>query len=133
MEPPTQHKGETVIRTRGISYFSRLTDAANLEWLVQVETHHRGVVTAGAVGAVTDGSEWCQGIVDYHRPDVVPVLDFLNTGEQLGQNGQISFDEFTPQTQQWLSQQLHSLKHKGLAPMWVRCTGWLESIRTNRS
>jgi hypothetical protein len=104
VEAPTQRHGETVIRTRGISYFSRLTDATTLERLALVETHRRGMVTAGAVCAVTDGSEWCQGFVDYHRPDAVRILDFPHAAEHVGQIGQIVFGEGTPQAQQWLSQ-----------------------------
>lgn len=117
VEPPIQRRGETVVRTGRISYFSRLTDATTFERLALVETHRRGVVTAAAACAVTDGSEWCQGFVDYHRPDAVRILDFPHAAEHLGQVGQIVFGEDSPQTQSWLSQQLHSLKHTGPVPM----------------
>ena len=117
VEPPTQQRGETVVRTGRISYFSRLTDATTFERLALVETHRRGVVTAAAACAVTDGSEWCQGFVDYHRPDAVRILDFPHAAEHLGQVGQIVFGEGSSQTQPWLSQQLHSVKHDGPVPM----------------
>jgi hypothetical protein len=39
VEPPKQHKGETVIQTRDMSYFSRLTDSNTFQRLALVETH----------------------------------------------------------------------------------------------
>jgi hypothetical protein len=111
--PPVQHKGETVIQTRDMSYFSRLTDAKTFQRLALVETHRRGVETARQVGAVTDGSEWCQGFVDFHRPDAVRILDFPHAGEHLGQVGQAVWGEGAPAAQAWLTEQLHHLKHDG--------------------
>ncbi len=111
--PPVQHKGETVIQTCDMSYFSRLTDAKTFQRLALVETHRRGVETAKQVGAVTDGSEWCQGFVDFHRPDAVRILDFPHAGEHLAQVGQAVWGEGTPAVQTWLTDQLHHLKHDG--------------------
>jgi hypothetical protein len=113
VEPPVQHQGETVIQTRDMSYFSRLTDAKTFQRLALVETHRRGVETAKQVGAVTDGSEWCQGFVDFHRPDAVRILDFPHAGEHLAQVGQAVWGEGTPTVQTWLTDQLHHLKHDG--------------------
>jgi hypothetical protein len=111
--PPVQVKGETVIQTHAMSYFSRLTDAKTFQRLALVETHRRGVETAGQVGAVTDGSEWCQGFVDFHRPDATRILDFPHAGEHLGQVGQVVWGEGAPAAQAWLADQLHNLKHDG--------------------
>jgi hypothetical protein len=113
VEPPKQHKGETVIQTRDMSYFSRWTDSNTFQRLALVETHRRGVETAGAVGAVTDGSEWCQTFVDFHRRDALRILDFPHAGEYVSQIGQAVFGEGTPATQTWLTDQLHHLKHDG--------------------
>jgi hypothetical protein len=113
VEPPVQHKGETVIRTRDMTYFSRLTDSNTFQRLALVETHRRGVETAGAVGAVTDGSEWCQSLVDFHRPDAVRILDFPHAGEHLGQVGQAVWGEGVSEAQTWLTDPLHQLKHDG--------------------
>lgn len=111
--PPRQVKGETVIQTQALSYFSRLTDATTFQRLALVETHRRGVETAGAVGAVTDGAEWCQSFMDFHRPDAVRILDFPHAGEHLAQVGQAIFGEGTAATETWFTQQLHQLKHAG--------------------
>jgi hypothetical protein len=90
-----------------------LTDAKTFQRLALIETHRRGVETAGQVGAVTDGSEWCQGFVDFHRPDAVRILDFPHAGEHLGQVGQAVWGEGALAAQAWLADQLHHLKHDG--------------------
>jgi hypothetical protein len=104
-----------VIQTRALSYFSRLTDSTTFQRVAVVETHRRGVETAGAVGAVTDGAEWCQSFVDFHRSDAVRILDFPHAGEHLAQIGQAVFGEGTAATETWFTQQLHRLKHDGPA------------------
>jgi hypothetical protein len=113
VSPPKQHNGETVIQTHDMSYFSRLINANTFQRLALVETHRRGVETAGAVGAVTDGSEWCQTFVDFHRRDALRILDFPHAGEYVSQIGQAVFGEGTPTTATWLTSQLHHLKHDG--------------------
>lgn len=115
VQPPAEVRGERVIHTCHHSYFSRLTDADTFQRLSLVETHRRGVETAQAVGAVTDGSEWIQSFVDYHRPDAVRILDFPHAGEHLNEVGQLFFGEGSPQAQSWLAEQLHQLKHAGPA------------------
>ncbi len=109
VQPPVEVRGEPVIRTRRHSYFSRLTDADTFQRLSLVETHRRGVETAEAVGAVTDGSEWIQSFVDYHRPDAVRILDFPHAGEHLNEVGQLFFGEGSSQAQSWLAEQLYQL------------------------
>jgi len=113
--PPVEVKGEPVIRTGKHSYFSRLTDSETFQRLSLVETQRCGVETAQAVGAVTDGSDWIQGFVDFHRPDAVRILDFPHAGEHLNTVGQTVFGEGSSQAQSWLADQLHQLKHTGPA------------------
>jgi hypothetical protein len=102
-----------VIRTAQHSYFSRLTDSDTFQRLALVETQRRGVETAGAVGFVTDGSEWCQKFADYHRADAVRILDLPHAGEHLAPIGQASLGQGTPAAQAWLAEQLHEFKHHG--------------------
>jgi hypothetical protein len=113
--PPVEIKGERVIRTDKLSYFSRLTDSDTFQRLALVETHRRGVETAGSVGAVTDGSDWIQGFIDFHRPDAVRILDFPHVGDHLSTVGQAIFGEGSAQAQGWLAAQMHQLKHTGPA------------------
>jgi hypothetical protein len=111
--PPVEIKGEQVIRTNNLSYFSRLTDSDTFQRLALVETQRRGVETAGKVGAVTDGSDWIQGFIDFHRPDAVRILDFPHAGDHLSTVGQVVFGEGSAQAQGWLAAQMHQLKHTG--------------------
>ena len=119
VETPRQVKGETVIETGALSYFSRLTDATTFQRLALVETQRRGVDRAGAVGAVTDGSAWCQGFVDFHRPDAVRILDFPHAAEHVAAIGQAAFGEGSAEAQAWLAEQLHRLKHEGPQPIFA--------------
>jgi hypothetical protein len=113
--PPVEIKGERVIRTDKLSYFSRLADSDTFQRLALVETQRRGVETAGRVGAVTDGSDWCQGFIDFHRPAAVRILDFPHAGDHLSTVGQDIFGEGSVQAQNWLAEQMHHLKHAGPA------------------
>jgi len=110
---PVREKGEWVVHTQAVSYFSRLADNHTFERLALVETHRRGVETAGQVGAVLDGAEWLQGFVNFHRPDAVRILDFPHGAEYLGKMGQAVYGEGTPESQAWLTPHLHRLKHDG--------------------
>jgi hypothetical protein len=123
--PPLEVKGERVIRTDNLSYFSRLTDSDTFQRLALVETHRRGVETARRVGAVTDGSDWIQGFVDFHRPDAVRILDFPHVGDHLSTVGQAVFGEGSTEAQDWLAEQMHQLKHAGPTSVLAEVRGLL--------
>jgi len=110
-------KGETVIHTSALSYFSRLTDATTFQRLALVETQRRGLDKADEVGAVTDGSEWCQGFIDFHRPDAVRILDFPHGAEYVAAIGQAAFEDNPAAVHPWLAEQLHYLKQDGPRPV----------------
>jgi len=124
--PPQQVKEEVVIRTSHHSYFSRMTDAASFERLALVETQRRGVETAQAVAAVTDGAEWIQKFINHHRHDAVRILDFPHAAEYLNTIAQLLWGEDGEQKERWLHEQLHHLKEKG-------ASGVLTSLRTQIS
>jgi hypothetical protein len=117
VQPPVLVKGEPVIHTTNLSYFSRLTDSDRFQCLALVETQRRGVETAGAVAAVSDGAEWIQKFVDQHRYDAVRILDFPHAAGYLRAVGQGVFGEGSAGAQSWLTDQLHCLKHKGPLPV----------------
>jgi hypothetical protein len=96
-----------------LSYFSRLAEAGTFEELALVETHRRGLEQAHAVCAVLDGAEWLQGLVDYHRPDAVRILDFAHAAEYISAIGQAVSSTGTDLGASWLSELLHRLKHEG--------------------
>jgi hypothetical protein len=107
-------------RARELSYFARRTDHAAFRRLTLVETHRRGVGTAGVVVAVQDGAEWLQGFVDFHRRDAVRVLDFPHAVEYLTRASHEAFSVGMVETdasRAWPAQQAHTLKHGGPDPV----------------
>lgn len=106
-------RAEWVVHTQAVSYFSRLADNHTFERLALVETHRRGVETAGQVGAVLDGAEWLQRFVNFHRRDAVRILDFPHGAEYISKIGQAVYGEGTPASQAWLTPYLHRLKQEG--------------------
>jgi hypothetical protein len=103
--------GALVVRTGDLSYFSRLADHETFRRLAWGELHRRGIERAGRVVGVVDGSDWCQGFFDYHRPDAVRILDFPHALEHLAAAGQAVFGTGTERFTGWLDQQAHTWKH----------------------
>jgi len=108
---PVLKRGEWQVHTGELSYFSRLADCNSFARLATVETHRRGVETAGKVCAVNDGAEWEQKFVDLHRPDAVRILDWGHAAEYVAAAGQAVFGAGTTGFEQWFKVQLHELKH----------------------
>jgi len=113
VQPAVLEKGEWVVHSRNLSYFSRLVDAEQFAHLTLVEMHRRGLENSHQVAAVMDGAEWEQGFVDYHCPQAVRILDFPHAGQRIGQIGQVLWGEGSPQASQWTIERLHQLKHQG--------------------
>ncbi len=112
-EPLRDAQGETVVPCTELSYFSRLMDAEPFTTAAYPEVYRRGVERAGAVGAVSDGADWCQSFVQFHRPDAVRILDFPHAGQRLGEASRLAFGTADEQAQKWTQSQLHALKHEG--------------------
>jgi len=108
-----QKNGEREVHTRNLSYFSRKVSAQEFQRLALVEIHRRNVEKAGAVAAVMDGAEWEQGFVDFHCPQAIRILDFAHAAEHLNAIGECLHGEHTPQSQVWLKDHAHRLKHEG--------------------
>lgn len=104
-------RGERVIRTKELSYFSRCSEAGVFTRQALCETHRRGVERAKKVSAVADGAEWVQGFIDYHRVDAIRILDFPHAAEHLAEAGRASFGEQNKQFPVWLDKQCHELRH----------------------
>ena len=103
--------GAPLVRTVGVSYFSRLADAATFGRLALPELHRRGTATAGTVAAVLDGSVWLQVFVDLHRPDAVRVLDVPHAVEHLSAAVQAALGVGAVAAAAWLALHAHELKH----------------------
>jgi hypothetical protein len=101
------------VRTRQVSSFSRLAEAECFAEAALVETHRRGLSRAAEVCAVQDGAEWLQGLVDYHRPDAVRILDFAHAASAVSDIGEAVRAAGGRLPAKWLDGVLHRLKHQG--------------------
>ena len=115
VQPKVEERGEWVVHTRNLSYFSRKMTAEEFTRLALVEIQRRGVENAKQVGAVMDGSDWLQGFTDHHCPDALRILDFPHAGEHISPIGEFLCGEGTPEMKQWVGERLHQLKHEGPA------------------
>lgn len=113
VQPAVREKGEMVVHTRKLSYFSRKVSSGEFETASLGEMHRRGVANAKAVAAVMDGAEWEQSFTDYHCPRAVRILDFAHAAEHVNQVGEFLYGEHTAESQAWLKERLHQLKHEG--------------------
>jgi hypothetical protein len=112
VEKPVMEKGEPVVHTKQVSYFSRLCGADTFGRLATVETHRRGTENAGTVCAVVDGAEWAQGFIDLQCPKAVRILDFGHAAEHVAAAGRVVYGEDTEPLRAWLGPELHTLKHE---------------------
>jgi hypothetical protein len=108
-----QKEGKREVHTRNLSYFSRKVNAQEFQRLALVEIHRRKVEKAGAVAAVMDGADWEQGFIDFHCPHAIRILDFAHAAQHLNEIGEFLHGEHTPQSQAWLKEHAHRLKHDG--------------------
>ena len=112
VEKPVMEKGEPVVHTREVSYFSRLCDAETFTRLALVETHRRGTETAKKVCGVVDGAAWEQSFLDMHCPDAIRILDFSHAAGNLASAAQAAYGEGTPDGQSWYVAERHRLRHE---------------------
>jgi hypothetical protein len=64
-----------------------------------------------------DVAEWLQGLTDLYCAQAVRILDFAHAAQRIAEVGQPLWGETSPTTQQWLADQLHTLKHTGPQPV----------------
>lgn len=101
------------IQTTNLSYFSRRFESTTFAEAAVSELHRRGIETAGRVGAVVDGAEWCQHFIDLHQPDAVRILDFAHAAEYLSAIGQTVGSEGRLLEEADVARLRHALKHDG--------------------
>lgn len=119
-------QGEQVVKSEKLSYFSRTAEVGDFTWQALMETQRRGVATAGRVASVSDGAEWIQGFVTFHRPDAVRILDLPHVGEYVNKIAQALYGEGTPQAQSWWQAQMQQLKEQGPGPLLAMLPGLCE-------
>lgn len=104
-------KGERVIQTEELSYFSRYLPAEAFTRAALVETHRRGLENAQTVCGVCDGAEWQQGFLDHHCPSAIRILDFPHAASRLTETAHAAYGEGSAKAVAWLETQCHELKH----------------------
>ena len=100
-----------------MSYFSRLTDAADFARQALAETSRRGVGEGGDVALVSDGAEWIQGFGDFHCPGSERILDFPHAAGYVAEIGRGLFREDRSLADEWQREQIHRLKEEGAGPV----------------
>lgn len=105
--------GEEELGVQALSYFSRLTDAVSFQRAALVETEGRGLLHAPAVAAVSDGAEWIQQFVGYHRPDALRILDFPHAAERFTTIYAKCQEKGVTLGDEWPRQQRQRLKEEG--------------------
>ena len=113
VQPAVEERGERVVHTHNLSYFSRKVNSEEFQRLALVEIHRRGVENAQEVAAIVDGADWEQGFIDYHCPRAVHILDFPHAAEHVNDIGEFLYGEHTQESQAWLGERLHCLKQEG--------------------
>ena len=113
VQPPRMTPEGPLIQTTQLSYFSRLTDSTTFAELALLEFHRRGIETAGRVGAVVDGAEWCQSFIDYQYADAVRILDLPHAAEHITLFGQIATPTGPLVSPSECARLRHALKHDG--------------------
>ena len=117
VQPAVEERGEMVVHTHNLSYFSRKVSAQEFGRLALVEMQRRGVENAKQVAAVMDGAEWEQSFVDFHCPEAIRILDFPHAAEHVNEIGEFLHGEHTPESQTWLKAHVHRLKQEGPNPL----------------
>lgn len=108
---PVLKRGEMVVHTQALSYFSRLADVEDFRQQAQVETQRRGTAHAQTVCAVSDGATWIQGVVEEWRSDAVRILDVPHALGYVAQAGQALYGLDTPAFASWFRAQREILLH----------------------
>jgi len=124
----TKSEEEEQVQTTALSYFSRMSEAEAFQQEALGEVYRRGAEKAETVCAVSDGADWIQKWVDYHRKDAVRILDFAHAMEYVSKGGQAAYAHLSlpkedlaesaqaqakrqqERFEQWLKQQAHELK-----------------------
>ena len=112
------------VQTRALSYFSRMSEAQTFQQESLGEVHRRGVEKAGTVCAVSDGADWIQKGVDYHRKDAVRMLDFAHAMEYVSHGGQAAQEHLPlPHEDQMLSGQEAAKRQQKRFEQWLQEQG----------
>ena len=110
IERPVEEKGQVVVHTTQLSYFSRWMPIEEFKRASIGEIQRRGLAQAKAVCAPCDGADYLQGLVDFHRADAVRILDFPHAAQHVAEAGRAVLGEGTSAFAEWFEAQCHMMK-----------------------
>jgi hypothetical protein len=123
-ETKNKREGEAQVQTTALSYFSRMSEAESFQQEALGELYRRGVEKAEKVCAVSDGADWIQKWVDYHRKDAVRILDFAHAMEYVSKGGQAASEHIAlPQQDQALDRQGQAKRQQERLEQWLQAQG----------
>jgi len=99
------------VRTTEVTAFARRAEAADFIRPALVETHRRGVETAGLVEVLVDGSRWCPGVAEVPRPDAGRGLDHGHGVGDLATAAPATVGPGPATTSAWWGKEAHRLQH----------------------
>jgi hypothetical protein len=130
-EVPSGSANPENVHVRNLSSVSRVTDAAHVTDLAEVETRRRRLVQAQEVCAVMDGADWLHACVEMHRRDAVRLLDFPHAAEHLSHLVEALSACGHVFPARLRERCFHILKHRGPGPL-VRMADRLTEDEANR-
>lgn len=113
-----------------LSYYARMVEATDFADRALVETRRRGLEQAEQVAAVTDGAVWLHGLIELHCPQAVRILDFPHAAQRLSESAEHVRAAGIALPEDWLTHQLHLLKHEGPATMLALLRTWHDRYPT---
>jgi hypothetical protein len=109
--------GKYHVPCTNLTYFSRLQSSEAFSEAAYPEIYRRGIESATAVVAVSDGAEWCQKFVDFHRPDAVRILDFPHAAQRIAAIGAVAFPDPEGAGAAWAQATARQLRDQGPQPV----------------
>jgi hypothetical protein len=128
VDPPRMVNGKERGTTTDLSYFSRLTDGADVFIdRAAAECCRRGIAALPVVGAGSDGADWCQDLFDRYCPQAARCLDFYHAGQRVHTFSKALWNDVPALAQWYAGEQLHALKHQGPGRLLATLACWSQA------
>jgi hypothetical protein len=105
----SQRVEDPVIKLKRHSYQAGLWDADEMALHQYSEGLRRGIDHCQRLSSVNDGAPWIERITATNFPQAVQIVDWSHASQRLWSVGKAVYGEQTPQTKQWVEQQLDHL------------------------
>jgi hypothetical protein len=108
-ERPSRRHQDPVVMLKRHSYQAGLWKADEMGLHQYTEGLRRGIDLCQRLSSVNDGAAWIERITDTNFPYAVQIIDWSHACGRLWSVGKALFGEQTPQTEQWVNEQLDCL------------------------